>query len=300
MSDAPEDLHAFLDSIDQDLKDKGIKPHQRGAHAIIEFGRRFHLSLPFSPIKSGTYAPKELLQNNHYTIEINRYFEELYGAAQLVDPAEKSCVSVLADGDIWQLPIPIIWGEAMVTLSRDFFPTKPAGLGVPVIINPCQELVDITPKRLKKFSTDDLNEVSHMFNLGFNVKEAFNRFRNDDYGFTEAENDWFTSVLQLTMRNPAYGQSNWSSLQMVEKFMKALLRCIGDASDKEIRKCSHNLDELHSLLKRSIYSMDLTANIALVKCSPQARYGEISVSRSDAYNAHKAAMEIVSKLGSLQ
>jgi len=300
MMTIPDDIEPTLREIDQELKEGGIKPHQRSLHAMILFGQKFNISLPLVfPGPTSSY-PEEVGKNIYYTEKILAYYEDVYGSAQQVDPSEKARVVVLADGDLWQLPIPLIYGEARIGFLRNFLPPRPIISNEPAMINPCQELVHITPKRLNHFSDDDLDEVSVMFRVGFGARKAFDRFRSSDHGFAEAENDWLASVIYLTTREPSCGQSCWSSLQMVEKFMKGLLRCIGDVPHEVIRKCGHKLVELHELLERSMPTLDLKQEIALVQCSDKVRYGEVLVSRTEAYEAHKAALDVVSRLGTVQ
>lgn len=300
MTNIPEDIEPILREIDQEMKGNGIKPHQRALHAVLLFGQKFNIELPMVPLGPASSAPEGVARNNHYTQKILKYFQAVYGPALQVDPSEKARVVVLADGDLWELPIPLVFGQAHVTLQRDFLPQQPAISRSPVMINPCQELVHITQKRLQHFSNDDLNEVGMMFSLGFGTRAAFDRFRASDHGFAEAENDWLASVIYLTTRAPAFGQARWSSLQMVEKFLKGLLRCIDDVPHKDIRKCGHNLPELHTLLERSMPALDLKQEIALVQCSDKVRYGEIPVSRGEAYASHKAALNVVSRLGTVR
>lgn len=300
MSTVPDDLSPILREIDQSLKEQGLKPHQRGMSAVVAFAQKFNLSMPVVPLGPNSPIPNEEVgENDHYTRAIYDWFEIMYGEGQNVDPSEKSRVAVLADGDIWELPIPLQFGEATVIASRKFLPPQPRISSKSFLINSCEELTHITQKRLEGFNDKDLYEVSEMFGLGFEVKVAFDLFRNTDAGFVEAENDWCAAVMHLTTRTPAHGQSWWSSLQMAEKFMKGLLRLIGDVPIKEIRQCNHDLSKLHTLLERTIPNLNLRHLTEKITCSDKVRYGELPATDEQSYAAHKATLALVAALGTI-
>ena len=46
----PDDITPVLSEIDQSLKEKEIPPHSRPIMAVIEFGNRFHISLPLAKL----------------------------------------------------------------------------------------------------------------------------------------------------------------------------------------------------------------------------------------------------------
>lgn len=73
----PDDITPILKEIDQSLKEKGIPPHSRPIMAVIEFGKRFHISLPLAKHPPG--APAELAATCVYTDRIYRWYEEVYG-----------------------------------------------------------------------------------------------------------------------------------------------------------------------------------------------------------------------------
>lgn len=297
MNNIPDDISTILREIDQNLKEQGLKPHQRSMHAVVAFAQQFNLSMPIVPLsKKSPTLSDDIEKNDQYTKIIYDWYDKMYGDGQNVDPSEKSRVVVLADGDIWELPIPLLYGEARIIASNDFLINSSKISSAPIMINACQELKNITPMRLKTFSDGDVKEVFEMFNLGFEVKAAFDKFREADSGFVEAENDWSAAVMHLTTREPAHGQSRWSSLQMAEKFMKGLLRAIGDVPVKDIRNCGHNLGRLHGLLEQTIPDLSLRNLIEKITCSDQVRYGEVASTREQSYAAHKAALALVAAL----
>ena len=293
----PDDLSPILREIDPSLKEKAIPPHARPINAVIEFGNRYQISLPLAQLPAG--ASPELLATSIFTEKIHRWYEDRYGDQIKADFSEKAKVAVLADGDIWEMRIPLIFGMAVIEVKRDLPEDSGNFIAKQVLeINACASLTGITGARLQYFSDNDLNEVYGLFVVGLDVREAFNRFRKADPMFAAAEDDWFAAVGHMTNQSPNWGQSRWSSLQMTEKFMKGIIASIGDHTVPRV----HNLRELHDILARSIPSLDLRHLIDDIQCNASVRYNDPKTpsTRQLAYASHKASLLVVRVLGDVQ
>ncbi|WP_245595119.1 hypothetical protein [Leisingera daeponensis] len=193
----PEDISSVLREIDQSLKEKGIPPHSRPILAVIEFGKRFHIGLPLAKLPSG--APPELIAASVHTDNIYSWYKDVYGDLLKTDFSEKAKVAVLADGDIWEMRIPLIYGTAVIEAKRDFSSHTGSRIGTQVLrINAGASLSGITEARLQHFSDGDLNEVYGLFVVGLDVRNAFDRFRTSDPMFAAAEDDWAAAVANMT------------------------------------------------------------------------------------------------------
>lgn len=293
----PDDITPILREIDQSLKEKAVPPHSRPIMAVIEFGNRFRISLPIAKLPPG--APAELVATSVYTDRIHRWYEEVYGDLIKTDFSEKAKVAVLADGDIWEMRIPLIYGTVVIEAKRDL----PSHVGNRIVtqvlnVNACASLKGITEARLQHFSDNDLNEVYGLFVVGLDVRDAFKRFRKSDPMFAAAEEDWFAAVAHMTNQSPNWGQARWSSLQMTEKFMKGMIAIIGD---HEV-PWGHKLKEPHDVLAKSIRGLDLRHLIADIQCDASVRYNDPKTpsTRQQAYAAHKASLLVVRVLGDVQ
>ncbi|MEH6522295.1 hypothetical protein [Sulfitobacter sp.] len=293
----PDDISHILREIDQSLKEKGIPPHSRPIMAVIEFGNRFHISLPLAKLPSS--APPELIATSVHSDNIHRWYEEIYGDLIKTDFSEKAKVAVLADGDIWEMRIPLIYGTVVIEVKRELPKELGNRIGKQALdINACASLTSITQARLQHFSNNDLNEVYGLFVIGLDVRNAFNRFRKADPMFAAAEEDWFTAVGHMTNQSPNWGQARWSSLQMTEKFMKGMIAVIGD---HEV-PWGHKLKELHDTLGLSIQGLDLRHLIADTQCNASVRYNDPKTpsTRKQAYSAHKASLLVIRVLGEVE
>jgi hypothetical protein len=203
---------------------------------------------------------------------------------------------VQADGDLWELKLPIIYGTFTPVAERDIFDEDDAVVGAPRL-NACKQLSDITAARLKHFSEHDLAEVYGMFMVGMDVRHAFDRFAKSSHFFKEAQSDWMTAVMHMTSQNPNHGQARWASLQFAEKFMKGLIEVFGDVCPIPQ---THILQKLHDALACSIMGLDLTDLLTKIQCSAAVRYGEEPSTREQSYSAHKSSLLLVRTLGSVK
>ncbi|WP_323007565.1 hypothetical protein [Pseudorhodobacter sp.] len=293
----PDDIFPILREIDQSLKDKAIPPSSRPIMAVIEFGKRFHINLPLAKLPPG--APAELVATGAYTNSIHSWYEEVYGDLIKIDFSEKAKLAVLADSDIWEMRLPLIYGTPLIEVKREL-PKHPGNrVGTQVLdINACASLTGITEARLQHFSDNDLNEVYGLFVVGLDVRGAFNRFRKSDPMFAAAEEDWFAAVGHMTNQSPNWGQARWSSLQMTEKFMKGMIAIIGDHAVP----WGHKLREPHDVLSRSIRGLNVQHLIADIQCDASVRYNDPKTpsTRQQACAAHKASLLIIRVLGDVQ
>lgn len=296
----PDDITPILREIDQVFKDRGVAPHARPIMAVIEFGKRFGVSMPITKLPTNMRpppdAPAELLTTSAYTDRIHRWYEDVYGDLIKADFSQKVKVAVLADGDIWEMRIPLIYGIAAIEAKRALPQNSGNQIGTKVLdINACASLTWITEARLQHFSDADLNEVYGLFHVGLDVRKAFNRFRKSDPMFAAAEDDWTAAVAHMTNQSPNWGQARWSSLQMTEKFLKGLITLAGDLPVKKV----HDLMALHDDLALSAPSLNLKHLLADIQCPAGVRYNDLNTpsTRQQAYAAHKASLLVVRVLG---
>lgn len=293
----PDDITPILREIDQSLKEQQIPPPERPFNAVKEFGNRFHISLPLTKLPPG--APAELAANGVYTERIHRWYEEVYGDRIKSDFSAKAKIAVLADGDIWEMRIPLIVGTVAVQAKRELPSQTGNVIGKRVLdVNPCASLTGITKARLRHFSDGDLKEIYGLFVVGLDVRNAFDRFRKADPLFAAAEDDWATAVALMTSQTPNWGQARWASLQMTEKFVKGLITLIGGVSFKR----NHDLMALHATLKVSAPDLNIEHLFAEIQCSAGVRYNDPKTpsTRQQAYAAHKASLLVVRVLGSVK
>jgi len=295
MSDLPVDLDKIIEAADRELQAEGVPPHARPIHAVMKVGSALTLHrLPLIPLNE--HDPEKDSFPDLITQRISSWYRELYGDRLKFDPSANARVAIIADGDIWEGNLPIIFG-GLVAPSRELPDTATRAQNAPEIYNPCAHLTGITQARLDRFTHADINEVVELYNLGHNAREAFKRFREYNPLFVRAEADWAAATLHLTAQRPDYGQSLYSSYQVTEKFMKGLYALITHEKAPPV----HGLEGLFKQLKTKCRIRGLDVLEPLMRNIPynsSARY-EARISRSVAYTAYKSSLELVGRLGTV-
>ena len=290
----PDDITPVIREIDNELKAEGVRPQGRPMAAVIKFGQRFGMSMLIA--KPSVAVSDELMGSWKYSEGIYAWYDEVYGDQTKMDPSANARVVVLADGDLWELRLPIIYGACSIYADRKLVDSKDEkGVGSSVM-NVCNALTDVTQARLDQFSDYDIGEVFSQFQIGMDVRHAFDRFLKSNNFFPESQSDMATAVMQITAQIPNYGQSRWASLQFAEKFMKGLLKEIDDNPPP----FTHKLGELHAELEKSIPDLNLKALLPDVECTAKVRYGEEVSTREQAYAAHKSSLLLIRALGSVR
>ena len=283
-----------LRDIDEELKSDGVPPCGRSIYALVKFGKRFGLSMPYH--KPPPEMQPELARNWPYSERIFLWFNDVYAERNKYDPSAGRKVAVLADGDIWEICLPEIWGEIIPVVEKRLTVPNPMFSMTVRAHNISNSITGITDKRLQAFTESDTNEVCCLFVIGHDVCKALNKFSMLHQLFTEAQSDLSTAVSMLTAQNPNYGQSRWASLQFTEKFMKGLIHVIGTGDPNQ----RHNLRKLHDELAKSISGLDLLNLIDDIESTSSVRYGEVPSTLAQAYAAHKSSLLLVSALGSVK
>jgi HEPN domain-containing protein len=281
-----------LREIDEELKQDGVPPHGRSLNALMKFGNRFNLSMPFNKPQLG--MPPEVALNWLYSERIFHWFDNVYGERNKFDPSAGRKVAVLANGDIWEIRLPLIWGEFIPVVEKKLSPPRPMLSTVVREYNVCNSIAGITDVRLQQFTENDTDEVYGYFIVGMDVCQALDRFRDSHPLFTEAQSDLATAVTMLTAQIPNHGQSRYASMQFTEKFMKGLINIIGIGNPNQ----RHNVRNLLRELGKAIPGLSLEHLIDDIDCPASVRYGEVSSTRAQAYAAHKASLLLVRSLGS--
>jgi len=295
MNDLPEDLNSIIETADRELQAEDVPPHARPIHAVMKVARA--LGLPrLSLIPHNEHDPEKDSFPDLITQRISSWYQELYGDRLNFDPSANARVAIIADGDIWEGNLPIIFG-GLVAPSRKLPDTTGKNPNASTIYNPCAHLTGITQARLNRFTNDDINEVVELYNLGHNARDAFKRFRDYDPLFVRAEADWAAATLHLTAQRPDCGQSLYSSYQVTEKFMKGLYAVITHEKAPHV----HGLDGLFKELKTKCQIRgldDLEPLLEKIPYNSSARY-EARISRPIAYKAYKSSLELVGQLGTV-
>jgi hypothetical protein len=194
---------------------------------------------------------------------------------------------VLIAGDVYKVALPLFFGTSLFALDIGPTPrmTRISGREVN-LINIAQSIEGLTPARLVTINEDERNGIVDLFASAIVSSSNFCSVTYPNF-IPEARADLTTSVDHLLMRPAQLGLSRWASLQAVEKVLKAYI-----SEQGEKIKQIHVLDKLaNSAEQFGLDPIDRTKLIA-VQCSAGVRYGEESSTLLQAYEAHRAAIDI--------
>lgn len=271
-----QEFDALMREVDQELAQRGVARHQRPFHAGNELSRRFSLTLnalpPDREPREGVFTGDDLV------IRVHRWYEERYAEGLSQDLASRRIAVGIRD-DIWLMKIPIAYGQPRIT-------TDPNASSSGQILN-----VLVTVEGLGGGLRDDLSErerddLKDRFVSGLKFFSNVGPYENMAL-VDAALRDLATSVDCLTQQPPHFGQARWSSLQVVEKLLKAYVDSRGGTFPH-----SHDLEELATLAEGHGLAAVDRSKLQKVQCEADVRYEARGASRGDALDAHRLALEI--------
>jgi hypothetical protein len=108
---------------------------------------------------------------------------------------------------------------------------------------------------------------------------------------TQAKADIKVTLSHLFSSPPNYGLSKWSSLQAVEKFIKAYIERRGNTPP-----FSHDLARLATDAELLGLPTVPRTDLAKIQCSADVRYGQIPVGLNEAVEAHQTAISVCAEI----
>jgi hypothetical protein len=288
------DFEKLMEHTDQELKDQGVPIPSRPLHAFSEVSRRLNIAIVISP----EAAPAIPRRYDRFTLaaHINRWYQARYGDSLKVHLGPGS-VAVMIRGDPWKMVIPRIYGSVICICDPDLdkyrnSPRIAAGPQPPeynVLL-----CIEKFPAGLTGILTDmERQEILQFFMKAHEALQSLERICSKPY-VNEAIADLNSAVTFILQRPPQYGQSKWSSLQLVEKLLKSFLKMNKASIPKhhELRRI------LKSAQNYGLVAPD-AALLASIQCPAGVRYGEVPVKREEAISAHHASLDVVNQLAGL-
>lgn len=282
MSD--EELERLLTEIDNELKEQGVPIPHRELKATLMMAVRIQADLYWGA--QGYYgADHDKIINT-----IRSWFKKRYDNLMIMSFLIGD-VALLLNKDIWIMSIPHVVQNAR-------FYTEPLEKPVPALgempnggRHNIIDYIKTMPMGIRQILTsEELLYIRDIFILGLNLFTGLKEIQKQQNLslIKEANIDYSTSVHHLQAPHPNFGQSKWSSLQATEKMYKAYIGYKGHSFERV-----HNLFKLDEVLNKIqdrplIESQDLKA----IQASPSVRYGEVSVSKDEALEAHHSSLKV--------
>lgn len=278
----------IVEEIDREYRDEGIPIPKRPIGAIVEFGRRVGISLPLVSTGRTDIKLPYPVENELITDAIHEWYKNTYGQALNIDFSPGSSL-VDIEGNIYEMKIPKIWGSADAIwgpISNQVKDKSIISNRGTLTINVPEHIEKLTPSLAEAIKKPRQLEIIVWFSKCFQIFN-FLRDKHENWRYSvQILTNIDTSVRYILSSSPNYGESKWASLQATEKTIKSILIAQGHNP-----KHNHNLSSLASDIKpHPALSVHLLKDI---QCSAGARYGDESVTFSQAVKAHNATLEFI-------
>jgi HEPN domain-containing protein len=195
-------------------------------------------------------------------------------------------VIIVVNGIILCLTLPYVFGDYTVVFDLDMDGSK----GRSDYINVLSCIKDMTPEIARRISIDDQRWMVNFFVECMDFIQHFWHVTDRPY-INEAIADYQAAVNHMIQSPYHYGQSKWASQQMVEKFIKSFLRL-----KKVPIPRNHDLYKLAALAVANGLDTIEQQLLRDLACKADVRYGDVSVSGSEAVRAHHASLRACSSL----
>lgn len=280
-------FEAMMREIDATLAKQGYGIAARPMMAGREISLKFGVEFPVFP--PGPRAPSELRRYAPLSKKVHEWFEATYADRLSIDLSPGRMV-IEIDGDLYVLRYPRFWGQGEFVNSRRFLPKGKLELSRPFRLNVVELIDDITEVKAGHISYAALQSIFDWFPIGLRV--FYDLETNSEIELLRiARSDIDTAVDKLMDRGSRYSDSKWSSLQAVEKCLKAAI-----SQEGKIYKWEHGLQGLAKQLADCGIDAGSPELLDSVQTRGGIRYGDISCTRDEALAAHHASLRYIHNL----
>lgn len=229
-------------------------------------------------------AIENFVNENNAVKHIVNYFDYKYYNYTPLKKFLGSCLITIQNIP-FELSFPMIFGAVSFYISTDMSKE-------PNLLN---SINNFPPNLANYLSKKDTENLKFDFEQNLELFDKLGSLSNKNVLAKAALEDHRIAINQICLEKPnEYGQAKWSVLQFVEKIMKAILQ-LKDINIK-IEDFRHNLTKINNKIEE-LFDINAKKNlIAHIHCGASVRYGQEIVSRSDAIQAYKSAMEYLADL----
>jgi len=272
ISDA--DLHTALVEIDNQLRASGSKLFGRELRGWGLFCQKLNLTMAMS---------------DPLAVRIFDWFTKQYGDRLKGNLDSGNSVAEIRH-DFYALRLPRLYGSAIVhcdpLLPKNHFGPELAVNSGGVKTNLFDYLRGVTPEFITSLSDQECSDLLDVYSRGVVAYSRMDDCQGAPYT-KEALDDLHQSATQMTPDNANYGFSRWASLQCVEKILKGFIEQRGKTFEN-----THNLAKLADIAISAGLPPPDARLLTKIQCKADVRYAAGTVCKSEALEAHYAALVI--------
>lgn len=258
---------SLVDAVDDELAQEGMAITARHMMGWVRFSAKHGLNL---------------MSSEPLAKRVTDHFSAIYGQRLEVEWM-RGLVPVRIGHDLYKLKIPLIFGSWPISCDLQTMGLA-RNTGGPINVLNCIE--GLTTTKASKLGLSECRELVLTLVEFHNLFWAINRNELKPR-LTDVRAEIDAAIMHLFPPRPHSGLSKWASLQATEKMLKMFLRSKGVAY-----KFSHDLMYLLELAENCGLPSISRTNVALIQTVGAARYGEITVSQSEAMAAYYASVRV--------
>jgi hypothetical protein len=284
------EFEAMMASLDIHLANCGILPHQRAFAAQSLVARTLGMTFAIPPPPRRSPHAFHADDTIHW---VSDWFKAIYG--KRINPHfEARSMAVDIRGTLWRMRLPVIYGTIQWFFDPDL-DNKGISLALraPATGNAFTLIEDFTLALAQRLSHDEIKEIGAALLLGFKGVDALDFFK-EHVLFDQAHLDYAHSVDAL-ISGIAWNKARWETAQAAEKTIKGLLKLAGKTYPTQ-GKDAHNIGHLGGLAADHLGVAIPKSILESIDCKPAVRYGEEEGTKSQAFAAHQAFLELLPML----
>jgi hypothetical protein len=274
----------MMREIDAEFIRDGLPIPSRPLRAVMAVGTRFKIAMPLVSVQFS--LPPGLERYAQLSKNIHGWYELVYGDRIKIDFSPGKIV-LRIEGDLYVLSLPRIYGAVQFLAVRQFLERRSFTTRGRATCNILQLIETLTPVKAAAFSDQTLDYIARSFKLALEAHDLLEASQSHNL-IQIARGDIQTAVNNLMDSGNRFGDSKWASLQAAEKILKATIEFEGAKF-----RFGHELAALCEQLDGLGITCEWASLTSKIQCSAGIRYGEITCTRDEAIEAHRASLELV-------
>lgn len=278
-------ISELLVGIDAELAGNGYTIPQRPIHAVMKVGQTLGLSLPITKPQQTDQNPSAA--NWPIVESIYQWYEHRYGD-RIKQDFSQGTIAVPIRDDVYTVELPLVYGTVSFYAERERQPRSSNISQGPLKFNVLDAFKDLADGLRQALTDEELRHIHSLFVFALSTMIRARSLAKDEQLMSLALTDISTAANHLSDTQREYGLSKWASLQAAEKSLKYAIQ-----SQAGSHPHGHYLQKLYEDARNHGLSHDLQDAVTHIQCSAGVRYGEESVPRGDALDAHHASIVVL-------
>lgn len=284
-----QDFDKAMQEIEASLARQGVAIQAREFRARAEVCRLTGQQFAMTGTRIADREPTPgVFSGEDLTIRVRHWYRRRFGGMKLDGPRILRIV-VLLQNDPWSLCVP--WFRGTLTVTCD--PRVEASNRPRTVIN-IPDCFDELPRGVREAVTsEEWQTTAAVFATAIQADEIL-QWNKDSPLMQHAFRDLEATAFHLATTHPRNpGEARWSSLQVVEKILKAI------AVHHEVEypkggKDGHDLAKLVAALEKGNVPIEIDRELmGKIQCGPGVRYGETPVRLDEAVDVHHAVLKLL-------